>query len=240
MDPEGPEVPIIERGHHDDPVLDEFLVHTEFQNFVSETQDIFQLVTDRMAGIEQTLQQLKEMLVGRFASTLVTTNQEERATVSKVPTPSEAARGEPSASERVRIAAKDLQNLSFSGEEKEMTKDTVVVFLANWTDYHELTGTRDHLRPTETGLFLRGKASRWCLSLAEPGLRPETWKDFQDLFRKEYLPENELLRNWSKWDDCRMGSLTLAQYLSNYREAMLRLPMDHFQRWRGFIRGDKP
>ena len=62
--------------------------------------------------------------------------------------------------------------------------------------------------------------------------------EFEAVFRKEFLPENEKERNWTAWDKCRMESLTLNQYVSRYRKVILELDgLDDFQKVRGFVRG---
>ena len=68
--------------------------------------------------------------------------------------------------------------------------------------------------------------------------RPPSWAKFQEIFRKEFLPENEQDKNWTAWDRCQQGRLTLTHYVSKYRETILKLEgLDDFQKIRGFIRG---
>ena len=100
---------------------------------------------------------------------------------------------------------------------------------------HVLRQTPNEQRALETSLSLEGKAYKWWLSLDETA-RPRTWNTFQELFRKEFLPENQKDRNWNAWDRCRMENLTLTQYIFKYHEINLKLEgLDDFQRVRGFI-----
>ena len=75
------------------------------------------------------------------------------------------------------------------------------------------------------------------MSLREANKIPRYWPEFEQAFLKEFLPENELERAWEAWDKCEMGRNTLNQYISNYREAVLKLKgIDEFQKIRGFVR----
>ena len=68
--------------------------------------------------------------------------------------------------------------------------------------------------------------------------RPKSWKEFQDLFCKEFLSKNEKQKNWNTWDSCCTVGHTLTQYISKYREAILKLEgLDEFQKLRGFLQG---
>ena len=71
--------------------------------------------------------------------------------------------------------------------------------------------------------------------------RPHSWEDFEKVFKKEFLPINELQRLWREWDKCSMEGISLNQYISNYREIVLKLKgIDEFQILRGFMRGLQP
>lgn len=190
-----PRIPVSRTPLFNEAIFDQFMARTEFRSFAAETQERFQAITDRFSGLEQTLQQLREMLIGRFAPVPIETESvvPEPQPEPMVPTPAEG----PTPSEQVRLTTKDLQNLTYSGEEKERTVDCVTTFLQNWSDYHSLTGTPDHLRSTTTGLFLRGKSAKWWLSLSKNDKRPKTWAEFKNLFEKEHLPENEEDYNWT-------------------------------------------
>ena len=132
---------------------------------------------------------------------------------------------------------KNMKPPSFKGEEKDRNKDAVNTFLLKWTDLHILRRTPDHIRALEASLSLEGKAYKWWMSL-QLAERPNTWTQFQEAFRKEFLPENEADRNWAAWDQCRMDRLTLTQYVSKYRGIILKLEgLDDFQKVRGFLRG---
>ena len=109
------------------------------------------------------------------------------------------------------------------------------IFIQKWTYLHVLRRTLDEQRALETSLSLEGKAYKWWLSLDEM-VCPCTWNAFQELFHKEFLPENKKDRNWNAWDRCRMENLTLTQCIFKYREISLKLKgLDDFQRVRGFI-----
>ena len=65
---------------------------------------------------------------------------------------------------------------------------------------------------------------------------PSTWAQFEKMFRKEFLLENEKEQNWNAWDKCRMEGLTLTQYISKHRRIILKLDgLDDFSKVRGFI-----
>ena len=50
--------------------------------------------------------------------------------------------------------------------------------------------------------------------------------------------QNEKDQNWTAWDKCKIEGLTLNQYVSKYREVILKLDgLDDFQKVRGFVRG---
>ena len=67
---------------------------------------------------------------------------------------------------------------------------------------------------------------------------PSTWAQFEKMFRKEFLPENEKEQNWNAWDKCRMEGLTLTQCISKYCSVILKLDgLDDFQKVCSFIRG---
>ena len=60
---------------------------------------------------------------------------------------------------------------------------------------------------------------------------PNTWTQFQEAFRKEFLPKNEADRNLAAWDKCQMDRLTLTQYVSKYLGIILKLEgLDNFKR----------
>ena len=133
---------------------------------------------------------------------------------------------------------KDLKPPSFGGEEKERNKDAVNMFLHKWGDIHSLRRNPEIVRPIEASLSLTGKAYKWWMSLEE---RPSSWEDFDKIFRKEFLPVNELQRSWRSWDKCSMEGISLNQYISDYREIVLKLKgIDEFQILRGFMRGLHP
>ena len=117
---------------------------------------------------------------------------------------------------------KNLKPPTFRGEEKDWNKDSVHTFIQKWTDLHVLRRTSDEQRALETSFSLEGKAYKWWLSLAETACT-RTWNAFQELFRKEFLLENEKDRNWNAWDRCWMENLTLTQYISKYQEISLKL-----------------
>ncbi len=57
----------------------------------------------------------------------------------------------------------------------------------------------------------------------DTGSRPNTWAQFEKMFRKEFLLENEKEHNWNAWDKWRMEGLTLTQYISKHRSIILKL-----------------
>ena len=103
---------------------------------------------------------------------------------------------------------KNMKPPAFKGEERERSKDAVNTFLHKWSNLHALRRTPDHVRALEASLSLEGKAYKWWMSLKVSD-RPTTWTRFQEVFRKEFLPENEPDCNWAAWDKCRMDRLTL-------------------------------
>ena len=133
-----------------------------------------------------------------------------------------------------------LKNMTppvFKGEDRERNKDAVNTYLHKWNELHTLRNTPDFLRAIESNLSLEGKAYKWYMSLSLQA-RTSTWSRYQDMFRKEFMPENEQSRNWDDWDVCQMGNLSLTQYISKYRGVILKVDgLDKFQKVRGFIRG---
>ena len=101
---------------------------------------------------------------------------------------------------------KDLKLPSFGGEEKEQNKDSVNMFLHKWGDIHSLRRNPEEVRPIEASLSLTGIAYKWWMSLSE---RPRSWAEFEKIFRKEFLPVNELQRSWREWDQCSMEGISL-------------------------------
>ena len=143
----------------------------------------------------------------------------------------------PLGSQEVATRSKNQKPPMYRGEERERNKDAVNIFLHKWGDLHALRHTPDSIRALETSLTLEGKAYKWWMSI-DAHARPTTWAKFEEIFRKEFLPENEPDRNWTAWDKCRMDNLTLPQYVAKYREIILKLDgLDDFQKVRGFIRG---
>ena len=91
------------------------------------------------------------------------------------------------------------------------------------------------MQPVEASLSLTGKAYKWWMSLST---RPTTWTEFERIFSREFLPVNEVERSWVSWDKCSMEHKSLTQYISDYREIVLKLKgIDEFQTLRGFKRG---
>ena len=115
---------------------------------------------------------------------------------------------------------KNLKPLSFGGEEKEWNKDVVNMFLHKWGDIHNLRRNPKVVRPIEASLLLTRKAYKWWMSLKE---HPRSSENFERVFRKEFLPVHELQRLWREWDKCSMEGISLNQYISDYREIVLKL-----------------
>ncbi len=123
------------------------------------------------------------------------------------------------------------------GEDRDRNKDSVMTFLQKWRDVHDLRKADESVKILEASLTLEGRAYKWWMSL-DSTTRPTTWEEFEKAFRKEFLPENEKERNWAAWDYCKMEGLTLTQYVSKYRDIILKLDgLDDFQKVRGFLRG---
>jgi len=125
----------------------------------------------------------------------------------------------------------------FKGEDRDRNKDTVMTFLRKWRDVHDLRKPEESVKVLEASLTLDGRAYKWWMSLT-PSARPSTWEEFEKAFQKEFFPENEKDRNWNAWDQCKMEGFTLTQYISKYRDIILKLDgLDDFQKVRGFVRG---
>ena len=125
---------------------------------------------------------------------------------------------------------KNIKPPIFKGEEKERNKDDVNTFLHKWTGLHDLRRTSDGVCVLEASLSLEGKAYKWWMSLKVTD-RPSTWSTFQEVFQKEFLPENEQDKNWIAWDRCQQDCLALTQYVSKYREIILKLEgLDDFRK----------
>ena len=103
---------------------------------------------------------------------------------------------------------KNMKPLVFKGKDRERIKDAVNTHLHKWIDKHALRNTPNSLQSIESSLSLEGKAYKWYMSLNMTACT-STWSHYQDIFQKEFLPENEHDCNWSDWDVCHMGSLTL-------------------------------
>ena len=113
----------------------------------------------------------------------------------------------------------------------------VQTFLQKWSDLHALRQTLDSIHDLEVSPSLEKKAYKWWMSL-DSGSRPSTWAQFEKMFRKEFLLENEKEQNWNAWDKCQMEGLTLTQYISKYHSIILKLDgLDDFQKVCGFIHG---
>ena len=116
---------------------------------------------------------------------------------------------------------KNMKPPVFKGEECDRNKDAVHTFLHKWMDLHRLRCTFAAVMATETSLTLEGKAYKWWMSLPI-ATRPTTWEEFEAAFKKEFLPQNKKDQNWTAWDKCKMEGLTLTQYVSKYREVILK------------------
>ena len=87
---------------------------------------------------------------------------------------------------------KDLKPPLYDGEEADCNKDAVNTFLQKWHDLHSLKHTPDNIRALEASVTLRGKAYKWWMSMRAKGTEPRTWTAFEEAFKKEFLPMNEL------------------------------------------------
>ena len=86
-----------------------------------------------------------------------------------------------------------LKNMTppvFKGEDWERNKDAVNTYLHKWNDLHTLRNTLDSLCAIEFSLSLEGKAYKWYVSLSMVG-RTSTWSYNQEIFQKEFFPENK-------------------------------------------------
>ena len=117
---------------------------------------------------------------------------------------------------------KDLKPPLYNDEEADRNKDAVNTFLQKWHDFHTLKHTLEHIHPLEARVTLRGKAYKWWMSMRAKGTEPHTWTVFEEAFRKEFLPMNELQCVWKAWDDCSMRGKPLTQYISDYRDIVLK------------------
>ena len=89
-----------------------------------------------------------------------------------------------------------LKNMTppvFKGEDWERNKDAVNTYLHKWNDLHTLRNTPDFLRAIDSSLSLEGKAYKWYMSLSLQA-RTSTWSHYQDMFQKEFMPENKQSR----------------------------------------------
>ena len=126
----------------------------------------------------------------------------------------------------------------FNGEERDRNKDTIYTFLQKWQDFHKLKNTPPEYQPLEASLSLGPKAYKWWMSLKESGKIPGDWAQFEKIFVKEFLPENEQERNWEDWDKTLQRGRPLLTYIAEYREVILKLQgIDDFHKTRGFLRG---
>ena len=118
---------------------------------------------------------------------------------------------------------KDMKPPQFNGEERDRNKDTIYTFLQKWQDLHKLKNTPPEYQPLEASLSLGPKAYKWWMSLKELGKIPGDWAQFEKIFVKEFLPENEQERNWEDWDKDLQRGRPLLTYIAEYRELILKL-----------------
>ncbi|MCO5589197.1 hypothetical protein L7F22_043163 [Adiantum nelumboides] len=135
---------------------------------------------------------------------------------------------------------KNMKPPVYKGEDKDRNKDAVNTFLSKWAEIHNMRRTHDAMKPRHTCLALEGKAYKWWMTLKNHQ-RLKTWAEFENAFRKEFLPSNEKQRNWKAWDKCKQKHRTLTQYISLYRDIILKLDdIGEFQKVRGFLRCLRP
>ena len=92
--------------------------------------------------------------------------------------------------EFLKVQLKNVQTREYKGMEKDCNKDTVHTFLQKWVDIHCLGATPDRGGPLETSISLKDKAFKWWMVM-DYDLRPKSWRELQDVFCKEFLPQNE-------------------------------------------------
>ena len=133
---------------------------------------------------------------------------------------------------------KDMKPPQFDGEEKDRNKDAIYTFLQKWQDLHRLKNTPPEYQPLEASLSFGPKAYKWWMNLRESGKISGDWAQFESIFVKEFLPENEPARNWEDWDKAMQRGRPLLTYIAEYREIILKLQgIDDFHKTRGFVRG---
>ena len=66
---------------------------------------------------------------------------------------------------------------------------------------HALHHMPNSICALETSLTLEGKAYKWWMSI-DVHDHTTTWARFEEIFQKEFLPENETDRDWTTWDKC--------------------------------------
>lgn len=133
---------------------------------------------------------------------------------------------------------KDTKPPQFSGEERDRNKDAIYTFLQKWQDLHRMKNTPPEYQPLEASLSLGPKAYKWWMSLKEARRIPGDWAQFETIFVKEFLPENEQERNWEDWDKALQRGRPLLTYIAEYREIILKLQgINDFHKVRGFVRG---
>ncbi|KAI5663005.1 hypothetical protein M9H77_22328 [Catharanthus roseus] len=99
----------------------------------------------------------------------------------------------------------------FYGDVEQETKDEL--FLEQLNDIYDTLKYEDALRVTFAAFRLRGMAKDWWLRASEARTlknQPWTWNDFQEEFKKEYIPRWVREQREDEFQQLRQGNLTVA------------------------------
>ncbi|KAI5653736.1 hypothetical protein M9H77_30923 [Catharanthus roseus] len=93
------------------------------------------------------------------------------------------------------------------------------LFLRQPNDIYDTLKYEDALRVTFAAFRIRGMAKDWWLRASEARTlknQPWTWNDFQEEFKKEYIPRWVREQREDEFQQLRPGNLTVAQYTAKF------------------------
>ncbi|KAI5657018.1 hypothetical protein M9H77_25811 [Catharanthus roseus] len=117
------------------------------------------------------------------------------------------------------------------------------LFLEQLNDIYDTLKYEDALRVTFAAFRLRGMAKDWWLRASEARTlknQPWTWNDFQEEFKKEYIPRWVREQREDEFQQLRQGNLTVAQYTAKFNRLAkycLRLIDTDENKTRQFVKG---
>lgn len=131
--------------------------------------------------------------------------------------------------------------LEFYGDVEQEIK--AGLFLEQLNDIYDTLKYEDALRVTFAAFRLRGMAMDWWLRASEARTlknQPWTCNDFQEEFKKEYIPRWVREQREDEFQQLRQGNLTVAQYTAKFNRLAkycLRLIDTDENKTRQFVKG---